>query len=62
MHYEIIVSKDGMPYLGTDPWSITTKEKLIAIYETLRNAFPAKKGYHIEARRIETVVESIDLD
>lgn len=62
MHYEIIVSKDGMPYLGTDQWSITTKEKLIAIYETLRNAFLAKKRYHIEARRIETVTETLDID
>jgi hypothetical protein len=59
MFYEINVSLNGVHYFATSERSITTHEKMLSVYQSLRAAFPPGDGFEIsvtEWRRVGTAV------
>jgi hypothetical protein len=60
MDYEINVSLNGEHFFATHKRSLQTAPQMLKVYNALRKAFPARKGYAISVTRWERIGHSVE--
>lgn len=62
MHYEINVARNGQHFFATAERSITTRAKLLEVFDEMKRAFPAAKGYTLSVSEQQTVGRQLDIN
>lgn len=61
MHYEINVAYHGMHFFATHERSLTTRDKMVTVYNELFKRFPQSEGFTITVTRHSHMSERIDI-
>lgn len=62
MYYEINVTYNNKHFFATADRSITNKDKLKEVYNTIKEKFPESEGYSVTVSKWETVGRYIDMN